>query len=394
MESLLDECADLHILCEGQTIKANKFTMLSRCTVLKDLHEETGLQGANAVPLPGIPASWPRIAVDLLHGIKKPETLCCQDVWDAQDAFEFLGCATMKHALVTRLWFFAELTRTQSELLHFVPRIMSTKTHRSRMLSRFRILGPRWVEMRELIRALDLCMELAIFCMQSLSRIYPAGIVYKEIVENLPASLATSANLMILMSAHPRTSFFHPGEMQLALQAVFACTNPLADSGHERDFISTILMTTKECDTVPARRIVASTTGYEGMHRVSAFVDASAKRGADWNLRAASWLRIRKAGGALHGELDLWRIASAGLAVSCNVHILAVADDGTANSYKAFDVWRRYEVLDDYVVDFAQYDPGTDAEKEFSELVASPHFKYLHINAFYGIFDVMRSPSF
>lgn len=397
MESLLAQCADLHIKCaDGSIIHANKFTMLSACSVLNQVYEDTKPED-NTLPLTGIPCSWPRIAVDLLHGLKKPFELELRQVTDAQDAFEFLGCKLLRQSLSNKLWYYLNQFKSQADLVPYVKRMMAEGPElRTKFLTKFRALGPRWVSVREVFKHADMTLESAIFCMARFVHSYPASVVFRDLFDALPASLVTPQSAMMLMSAHSGGTFFHPGELQTVMNCIMRRVPYSRGSmGYEYDFMRTVLDTMCDFEDAPVRKIGGTSIQYEFSPRVSAFVNVSKKGGGDWTIRIAPWLTLTKDTNTLHGHLDLFKIPAAREAVNCQVHITAVAEHRDHVTHKfetvAIDVWRRFDGVEENVLDLSDFDPEDDGEKEFATFIEAHVLRYIHINAFFGFRDAMYS---
>jgi hypothetical protein len=394
MHSLLATCADMKIKCsDGSIVLANKFTMLAACSVLNQVYEDT-CPTDNIIPLTGIPSTWPRIAVDLLHHLKKPSDLNLQEIVDAQDAFQFVGCKLMRHALANRLWVFLKQFTTQSSLVPYIDRVMSVGPEmRNQFVSKFRTLDPRWVSVREVIRKSDLTLESATYFMTIFVRYYPASVVFREIFEHLPSALLTPQIAMMLMSAHAGGTYFHPGEIEPATSCVMRCVQ--SSVGHEYTFLRTVLDTMCDYEDAPVRKIGGTSIQYEYTPRISAHVNVVKKAGVGWTTRIAPWLTLTKEGNSLHGTLDLWKIPAAREAIHCQVHIAAVAERRDPETQKfetvVVDVWRRYDGISDHALDLGEYNPSNSGEVELAALLPLHGLRHIHINAFFGLRDAMHT---
>ena len=392
MDSLLAECADLKLKCgDGSIIYANKFTMLAACSVLNQVYEDTRPDDST-IPLTGIPSAWPRIAVDLLHQLQKPSELELQEALDAQDAFNFLGCKLMRHALSQRVWYFMKQFVSQANLVPYIRRMMTEGIEiRVNFLKKFRAMGPRWVSVREVIRNTDLTLESATFFMTRLVRYYPASIVFREIFERLPDHLLTAQTAMTLMSKHVGGIYFHPGELETVMSCVVRYAK--VSEGHEYNFMKTVLDAMCDYEDAPPRKISGTTIQYEYTSRISAHINVSKKGGGNWTVRVAPWLSLTKTGDALSGTLDLWKIPAARESVNCQVHMTAVAErrDPTTQKFETVvvDVWRRFDGISDHALDLGEYNPSDAAEKEFADIIASHGLRCIHMNAFFGLQDAM-----
>lgn len=398
MESLLEECADMKFKCgDGPIIHANKFTMLSTCPVLHQMNESTRPDDST-ISLIGIPSSWTRIAVDLLHDLKTPSELELQEAEDAQDAFNFLGCKLMRHALSHRLWFFLNKFETQDELVPYIRRIMNDIGNleiKVKFMKKFRSLGPRWVSVREIIRNTDLTLESASFFMTRFVSVYPASVVFREIFERLPLHTRTAQTAMTLMSRRVGGTFSHPGELETIMSCIVH--HSTSDQGHEHEFVKCVLDTMTDYEDAPPRKVGGTTIQYEYTSRISAHVNIAKKGGRNWTARIAPWLSLAKTGGVLNGTLDLRKIHAACESRNCQVHVTAVSErrDPTTQKFETVvvDVWRRFDGIADHTLDLGEYNASDPAEMEFADIIASHGLRHIHINAFFGLQDAMNSSS-
>jgi hypothetical protein len=389
MESLLEECADLKFKCgDGSIIHANRFTMLSTCPVLRQVHEET--RPDDSFPLIGIPPSWTRIAVDLLHDLKKPSELSLQEAEDAQDAFQFFDCKQMRHALSHRLWNFLSKFETQAELVPYIRRIMNDSGNlefKIKFVKKFMALGPRWVSVREIVRNTDLTLESAAFFMTRFARIYPASIVFREIFERLPLHTRTAQTAMTLISRRVSGVFYHPGELETVMNCVVRYSK---SDDHEHSFMKAMLDTMTDYEDAPPRKVGGTTIQYEYTSRISAHMNIAKKRGGNWTARIAPWLSLTKTGNALNGTLDLMKVPAARESRNCQVHLTAVSErrDTSTQKFETVDVWRRFDSID-HALDLGEYDASDPAEKEFVDIIASNGLLHIHVNVFFGFIDAI-----
>jgi hypothetical protein len=398
MESLLEECADLKFKCaDGSIIQANKYTMLSMCPVIRQVYEDTRPKDST-FPLIGIPPAWTRIAVDLLHDLKKPSELSLQEAEDAQDAFQFFDCKMMRHALSHRVWHFLSKFETQADLVPYIRRIMNDSGNleiKIKFMKKFRSLGPRWVSVREIIRNTDLTLESASFFMTRFVSVYPSSVVFREIFERLPLHTRTAQSAMMLMSRRVGGTFSHPGELETIMNCVVRYST--SDQGHEHEFVKCVLDTMSDYEDAPPRKIVGTTIQYEYTSRISAHTNVAKKGGRNWTARIAPWLSLTKTGNALNGTLDLRKVPAACESRNCQVHVTAVSERRDASTQKfetvVVDVWRRFDGIVDHTLDLGEYDASDPAEKEFVDIIASHGLRHIHVNAFFGIQDAMNSSS-
>ena len=392
MESLLEECADMKFKCgDGSIIQANKFTMLSMCPVLHQMNESTRPDDST-ISLIGIPSSWTRIAVDLLHDLKTPSELELQEAEDAQDAFNFLGCKLMRHALSHRIWFFLNKFKTQADLVPYIGRFMNDSGNlefKIKFVKRFMALGPRWVSVREIVRNTDLTLESAAFFMTRFARIYPASIVFQYIFERLPLHTRTAQTAMALISRRVSGVFYHPGELETVMNCVMRHAN-ISDEGHEYTFMKAMLDTMTDYEDAPPRKIIGTTIQYEYTSRISAHVNIAKKRGGNWTARIAPWLSLTKTGNALNGTLDLMKVPAARESRNCQVHLTAVSElcDTSTQKFETVDVWRRFESVEN-ALDLGGYDASDPAEMEFADIIASHGLRHIHVNVYFGFIDAI-----
>jgi len=391
MESLLAQCADLKFKCgDGSIIHANKFTMLSMCPVIRRVYEDTRPKDST-ISLIGIPPSWTRIAVDLLHDLKKPSELSLQEAEDAQDAFQFFDCRLMRHALSHRLWHFLSKFETQADLVPYIRRIMNDSSNlefKIKFVKKFMALGPRWVSVREIVRNTDLTLESASFFMTRFARIYPASIVFREIFERLLSHTRTAQTAMTLISRRVSGVFYHPGELETVMNCVVRYSK--SDEGHEHSFMKAMLDTMSNYEDAPPRKVGGTTIQYEYTSRISAHMNIAKKRGGNWTARIAPWLSLTKTGNALNGTLDLMKVPAARESRNCQVHLTAVSElcDTSTQKFETVDVWRRFDSID-HALDLGEYDASDPAEKEFADIIASNGLLHIHINVFFGFIDAI-----
>lgn len=217
---LLQTCADMVLVCADAELPANRYTMLSTCSVLAELVAET--ECGRGVPLPGIPAAKIAKAIDVIHGICKPAGLSLAETADVQDGFEYLGCTLMKNALAARMWACLQGSSDVAVVLEHAPRLLHHQLYQKKYLNLHKMLAPSWNDARALLRSVDVTMPLALFLLDRLTLYFPAGLVYRALLERLPADVKTFQNAMSLLGHEGLGDHFHPTEMAETLDHIAA----------------------------------------------------------------------------------------------------------------------------------------------------------------------------
>ena len=71
LHAVLDAYSDMQLHCDqGIVVKANAFTMISTCDLLKHMFEDFGPEHMRNVPIPSMDASVIEMVVHVIHGIR------------------------------------------------------------------------------------------------------------------------------------------------------------------------------------------------------------------------------------------------------------------------------------------------------------------------------------
>ena len=234
-KELLDKCADMVLQCDdGTLIPCCTYNCVSASGVMRNLLEMVddeveytysksadGRRPRIVVPFPNVPSDMLLTTMDVIHGVRSIASMTLADVSLTFRGMDLLDCSCMHNILLTRVW---QLVCTESNLeaiLEHAAKMVRCDMYRTQFLTRLFQLAPLWTSFRELVfPRLDMDFPLAKVLGPVLMKVFPAALVFKELLETLPASVFVKDGAMFeLIGDTSNGVYYHPLEMEDVLHA-------------------------------------------------------------------------------------------------------------------------------------------------------------------------------
>lgn len=383
MADLLTECADIHLICNNSAVvKANKFTLLSKCPVLRDMHQDLPVQGE--ILLHGLEADQARLAVDVLHGVVQPQDMTAAGLATAIEGLDFLGCAITLHG---HLWRHVGGYTDAVSMIAYASRFMHHTGFRGAFLNRFVANDPSWTAFCTLLGACGgMTTALARYIVTYAPQLFPTGVVVEELLKLLSPSTVSVDDMLSIFHGRPGI-FAHHHEVHGVTHAMMKWIASKDDIQEDRGkatipFLRFIIDAFDVHDIVPYRMTTGSTIMFTTSSKVSVLVDFTRTEGRNSSMKPTPWLwLVRKTTPQedVSVRVDIHKIDKrAREAVHVQIHTLAVARDATRRRIFA-DAWhfvRGADVHDEPI--------GIPLTHNLRELLKLKALETLYVTVFFG----------
>ena len=182
---LLEECADLYVVCDDSTrIACSRFHVSSRCNVLRWVTEDT--LAVKEIPFPGIPSENLRLALDVIHDLATLEDYSLDEIDAADRGFDVLGADVDTTA---RVWELMLLPTTTIHTLHRrLARLMrSAHVSRDLIIERAVKLAPMFCDVLDTVRWCEPDARMGAYLAYTLAKFYPVAALVKFIIGVVPS---------------------------------------------------------------------------------------------------------------------------------------------------------------------------------------------------------------
>jgi hypothetical protein len=207
--NIVKECADMTFHCAaGQVVKACKFVMLCKSSLVKDMHTNFDI---TTVPLYNASAKQIQLAVDLSHGICDISSLCMEDLVAARKGLDVLDICEYHDQLHSHL-FLSHIVHmaTLEEMVPYAPWLLHEKKTRLPFCNRAITLAPDWGTFQSIFKDVDMTKDLAHFSMQCFTPYFPPLCVFQFFVK---AFEKKPDEFIDIFGTFKRGHFYHPAEM-------------------------------------------------------------------------------------------------------------------------------------------------------------------------------------
>lgn len=205
---LLEECADLYIVCDdGTRIPCSKFHVSKQCQILYWVGEDFG--PIRDVPFPGIPSKNLRLALDVIHEISNLNDYSLEDTDAASKGFDVLGCEI---DTMPRVWELVQHTATIAQLRARLPKLMRSKgVRRSEVLHRAVTLAPLLHEVLLTARCCEPDPDLAVYLASNLAKFIPPVPLIQMLLDAVPKM--THSHVLHIAGCDGVGTYIHPREV-------------------------------------------------------------------------------------------------------------------------------------------------------------------------------------
>lgn len=391
MNMLLKECADLTLICNGgrSEVKANKFTILSQCSVLYEMHESVVQE---SLPLTNFSEHDVQLLVDILHKIVEPITLPLVDIEAAISIMEFVGCSHhATTALLIHMWRFITNMTSAADMIPYARRFVHHAAFRGSFLNRFVSLEPSWTAFSTLLSNCGhMTQSLATYILAHAHILYPTGMLIHILLPLLPKTTTSLHDILQIVGERRPGFFAHYAEIQEVVQTLTQWTTTCCSSCPDSKLLSPFLQFLADAfdvyDPVPSKKITGSSLMFSSTRKNSVLIDVSRVEGSNISSKITKWLtfkRKRRPVEDIRFLVDLrkteWRARQAR---KVQFHILAVAKDSNKNVIYA-DMWHMHEQDDDVDVD-EQHRVVISPTQQVVELLRLESLSRVHVNMFFN----------
>ena len=398
---LLDECSDMVLRCDtGREIPCIRFSCMTTCEAIRNVVEDATMKrdarGRTIVPFPGVDPDDLSVAIHILHGVVSPSDLAPPAVVSALRGMRALGHSRQDSSMMALLW--ASLEHASfDDLAPYVDDLLHTRSIRIQVLRRVVTMYPCWPEFCE--RVLNkVCMDTdtAVWMIPLLSRFFPAGPLFKYVLDAIPASVLDARSCLALFTAPKNAASYHPAEAMDVVSALSSAFRRHAwDDGGVLAFMQALVEATMVFDVSPmvANTMHGTIILLERTPSASLLLQVHAQRGTV-SRRMAPWLAvsINWATGVVDARVNLDRLDDvARRARACQVRLTAYL-----SSSSAVDVWYSFGSLAP-LSSFSLLSQGVVAagdEAAFRSAVAHVELRRLRVDVFYSSSSVLAKAFF
>lgn len=402
MRAVLDRCSDMEIHCQdGTVIKANAFTMISSCTVIRNMYEDIG--DISKIPCPIEDSQAVEVAVDVIHGLRHIPDLTLEETELCHRGFEFLGCTILWKKLVARMWFFVSKTTEVSVALKFADTLLSREMYARDFLNKFKSLCPKWNDFKEVFRHITVSEEIAMVCMWRLCKYFPAHLVFNAVIDAIPPHVLTFDQCLKILGAYRTGVYHHPDE-------IVSSTNKILSKFKEEDraiHLQTISDAFCMYECSPGSKLLATILTFSKEPRKSILLKMYDPFRGTKGLRIKRFLNVtvNTVDGLLQGTCDVERMDEDRYYPSTVLmRITTYSSDTPADmdiidhSYRTTEAWREFRhiehvgtILD---LDTPNVKDAVDEAALQSALKSIDHLRYIRLDFFYGHGDIRSLPIF
>lgn len=394
MRELLDRCSDMELhFADNKIIKANAFTMVMSCALLRDMYENFGEISTVRVPFEDIEAI--EYAVDIIHGIKKINEISITDVESCFRGLEYLGCTAYDKKLTSRLWHLVSRASDRSVFFKFADKLLASEQHSRDFLNKLKNVCPAWNEFKDVFNHIRLSEDMAVFLMWRLCRFYPATLVFDSLFDAFPESLLTLDTSLRILGSYRTGIHYHPDEIVMSMKKILSRFD---DASHVRAVCDAFC----RYETSPRSKLTATTLTFQNEPRTSVLVKMYDPYNGSRTLRVKPFLIVtaNTVDGTLTGTIDIDKFEDMQFCPSTIlVRIMTYRSDipwsidVIDKSYTSTETWREYKDVDygDHIVDID--DPTCRdqcGEEALANALKDVYLRYIRLDFFYGHGDVRK----
>lgn len=381
---------------DGTVVKANAFTMVSSCTLLRNMFEEFGI--LSPVVIDAISPMMIKVAVDVIHGLKRPGDLSLSELDACYHGFDFLGCTILGKKMMARLWQLVSKSNDKDTFFRFADRLMASEMHARDLLNALKSLCPKWNDFKEIFRHIQLSEHIAMFCMWRLCRFFPAHLVFDAILDAYPRSLLTFETCVKILGSYRTGVYHHPDEVIISMNKILSKFKDDEKAIHIQTICDAFCM----YEASPTSKLIATTLTFSNQPKSSVLLKIYDPFRGSKVLRARRFLNatVNTIDGKLAGTVDLDKLdeiqhvpATLLLRITTYSSTLPWTYDVIDHAYKVTETWREYGDLTTDYPDAILLDEPTktdmNEERILSEALRNvDELRYIRLDFFYGHGDV------
>ncbi len=281
---LLEECADLFIVCDdGTKIPCSRFHVSTRCTVLRWVCEDT--ERTREIPVPQMHSRTLCLALDVVHDLRTLDDMDLPEIVAAMEGLDVLGAAI---DTAPRVWALVK-NRSIYDVRPQLAQLMRSSVPRNDIVTQMVVLAPSIDNVIASVRSCEPDFDMALYLLTTLVKMYPASILVKELLRAVPRLTIDQA--ITLASVDAIGVYAHPMEVRLIMRHIQdGFKDP--DSSHWK-FIRNMASALHVYDTAPLSTSTfhGSVISFHDAQSVSALMVLDGKCPNRW-INVARWLRL------------------------------------------------------------------------------------------------------
>lgn len=399
MKDLLEKCSDIHVRCsDGDLVAANKFTLLSTCTVLRDMCSE--FEDLSVIPMDTLPKRLVEVAIEVIHGVRKIQDLSLEETELCLEGFDIFGCVILRKKLLSRLWALISKSTSNDEVFRHGERLLFSELHARDYLNKVKSLCPKWKDFKELFQRVQLCESVALLCMWRLCKFFSAHLVFEAILDAFPPHVLTLDTCFKIWGSYRTGVYHHPDEIVMSTNKVLS-KFPECERVHHLQTISDAF---GSYETSPGSKLISTTLTFANEPFTSVLIKVYEPFQGTRSLRIGKFLTLalNTTTGRLSGTLDVNKLhafehypTTILLRLTTFVSASNYRYDIIGHSYTTQEVWREYPDVED-TVELEDYLPYTTTDEEalINALRSADTLRYIRLDFFYGPSDIRKTPIF
>lgn len=393
---------------DGVVVPCNAFVVKSTCEVLRDILEVASAEpggaepgevpgeapgfwsrdrdGRRVIPLPGQTSAAFRLAMDVVHGVRRAFDTTLEEIETLTACMKYLGCTAFDFELDARLWHLVQREDLATVLRH-APRMLRNPALAAVVCRRLVALRPLWPEF--LAGVLGPLEAHADHQVVTAVATYAPNFFAPHLVLGwaLGACRALTQDLAFrLASLH--AVMYHPAEKVAALRALAALGEARGGwDGRAACMLKNAVVSTEKFDVVPPAKLFGTLIKFHDVSMVSVSVCLDHGVLPVRPARLAPWLRVYRRGHARVGvSFKPWSIDDFPRAVTAVQLRVTCFDKGEAVCHEA---WYEFGLAGHnatYTLEQGALMAGEDFEMN-AALVRRARFDF-----FYGARSVLTNP--
>lgn len=400
--AVLGTYSDLELHCaDGIVVKANAFTMITACEVLKHMYEDLG--SLKTIPLPGFDASIATVTVNVIHGLTSFADMSLEDVEKCCTGFEYLGCTVLGKKLLARIWYFVSKTDDPLVLFKFADRLLASETHARDVLNKLKTLCPSWKDFAKVFDHVTMNIDTAVLCQWRLSRYFPSHLVFGRLLDAFPESVLTFDMCTTIMGCYRTGMYYHPDELVIISNKILSKFKDEPKATYLQAISDAFCM----YEVSPSvSKLMATTLTFSNEPKTSVLIKAYDPFRGTRSLKVKRFMTasINTMDGVIGGVCDIEKLdetrhypSTLLVRIICYNTATPNQRDTIDSAYAVAEVWREFRSLDHGEIVQLEHPTVRDHANEHlvSKAIASiDTLRYIRIDFFYGHGDIRKLPIF
>lgn len=400
LHAVLDAYSDMQLHCDqGIVVKANAFTMISTCDLLKHMFEDFGPEHMRNVPIPSMDASVIEMVVHVIHGIRTLGELSLDDVEKCCIGFDYLGCTILRKKLLARMWHYVSKTEDRTIVIKFADKLLVSDTHARNLLNKLKTLAPLWKDFKEVFSHVTMNEDMALICMWRLCKYFPAHLVFDAVIDAFPQHLLSFDTCLKIMGCYRTGKYHHPDEVVISSNKILSKFKDEDKAIHLQAISDAFCM----YDVSPScSKLIATTLTFSNEPKTSVLLKVYDPFRGTKLLKVKRFMTasVNTQDGVVGGTCDIEKLDENRYYPSTLLLRIITYNATHQNqhdtidaTYRTTEVWREFKYLE--YGEVIQLDQPTGAHQG-SELVLSEAIKsidtlrYVRLDFFYGHGDIRQ----